>query len=134
MVRVPVDLGVVTVDGRDHVFIAHAVFRTRWWGGVFVVVMNAQWCGELDLAPRSHPGDGLLDITEGQLPIRQRRAARTRALSGSHLPHPGLSVRRASTEQVETGHRTMLLLDGVRVQRCSSASVRIESDAVEVYV
>jgi hypothetical protein len=27
--------------------------------------MNAQWLGSWDLGPRSHPNDGLTDVTDG---------------------------------------------------------------------
>src|SRR5688500_5799705 len=41
-VSFPVDLGQVLVDGRLHLFVAHAVARNRWWTRA-VVAMNAQW-------------------------------------------------------------------------------------------
>lgn len=134
MVRVPVDLGVVLSDGEEHLFIAHAIFRNRLWQGRFEVVMNAQWCGPYDLGPRSHPGDGLLDITVGSLGLRQRAAVRTRARSGSHLPHPALRTSRSRSHEVDTGHRTSMYLDGLRIAVCSRASVRLEPDAFMVHI
>ena len=38
--------------------------------------MNAQWLGDWDLGPRSHPNDGLLDVTDGTLPFGDRWKAR----------------------------------------------------------
>lgn len=134
LVRFPVDLGVVICAGQEHLFVAHAVFRNRLWRGRFEVLMNAQWCGPLDLGPRSHPGDGLLDITVGSLGFRQLAAARRRARSGTHLPHPGLRATRSGTHVVETGHRTSMYLDGVRVSTCASASVHVIPDAFVVHV
>jgi hypothetical protein len=134
MVRVPVDLGVVVCDGEEHLFTAHAIFRNRRWQGRFEVVMNAQFLGAYDLGPRSHPGDGLLDITVGSLGVRQRAAVRNRARSGSHLPHPGLRTSRSGSHEVDTGHRTSMYLDGVRVAVCSSASIRLESEAFMVHI
>jgi hypothetical protein len=133
-IMVPVDLGIVRTDDHEFLFVAHAVFRSSLWHGRFEILMNAQWCGELDLGPRSHPGDGLLDITTGSLALRQRLQVRTRARSGSHLPHPSLSTRRASSHEVETGHRTAMFLDGVRRAPCSHASVHIEPDAFVVHI
>lgn len=134
MVRIPVDLGVVVADGVEHLFVAHAIFRTRLWQGRFEVVMNAQWCGAYDLGPRSHPADGLLDITVGSLGMRQRVAARTRARSGSHLPHPGLRTSRSPSHEVDTGHRTSMYLDGVRVAVSARAAVGVEPDAFVVHI
>lgn len=134
MVRVPVDLGVVFSNGEEHLFVAHAIFRTRLWQGRFEVVMNAQWCGAYDLGPRSHPADGLLDITVGTLGLRQLAAARARARSGSHLPHPALRTSRSASHVVDTGHRTSMYLDGVRVAVCPRASVHLESEAFMVHI
>jgi hypothetical protein len=92
-VTFPVDLGEVLLDGRLHLFVAHLIARRRWWHGRTVVVMNAAWLGPLNLGPKAHPGDGLLDISEGALPWRDRQEARRRARVGAHLPHPGLPVR-----------------------------------------
>lgn len=135
MIRFPVDLGVVEVDGTEHLFLAHAVLRLPLWRGRFIVLMNAQWCGPLDLGPRSHPGDGLLDVTDGSLTLRQRLEARRRARSGTHLPHPDLRTRRTTQLFIEESDRPLMLhLDGVRVLRCRTATVTLESDAVTVYV
>jgi hypothetical protein len=132
--RFPVDLGVVEIDGDQHLFIAHAVLRRPLWSGEFTIAMNAQWCGPLDLGPRSHPGDGLLDITVGRLPFRQRLLAGRRARSGSHLPHPGLKLHRTPSHTVESERDLMVHLDGVRSLRCRSAVIRVEPDAVLVHI
>ena len=60
-----VDLGAVLVDGRLHWFVAHLVARRGWLRGPIVAVMNAQFLGEWDVAPRAHPGDGKLDLLVG---------------------------------------------------------------------
>ncbi len=133
-VRFPVDLGVVEVDGAEYVFVAHAVLRSRAWRGPFLVAMNAQWCGPLDLGPRSHPADGRLDITSGKLRLAQRLEARRRARSGTHLPHPDLSIRRTRTEIFQSDRTVTLYLDGQRVLRCAQASLRVEPDALTVYI
>ena len=73
-VTVPIDLAIATVDGTEHAFVSHRL-TGRPFGRDFAAVMNAQWWGDLDLGPRSHPGDGLLDVTTGSLPWRQRRMA-----------------------------------------------------------
>jgi hypothetical protein len=133
-IMVPVDLGIVRSEGHEYVFVAHAVFRSRLWQGRFEVLMNAQWCGDLDLGPRSHPGDGLLDITFGSLALRQRIQAGNRARSGSHLPHPSLGTRRSPSHEVETGHRTAMFLDGVRITSCGHASVHVDPGAFVVHI
>ena len=133
-VRAPVDLGILTTDTEEWCFVAHAVLRRSLWSGHFFVAMNAQWCGDLDLGPRSHPGDGLLDLTEGRLGIRQRLSARSRARSGSHLPHPRLSTRRTSDASVSMEHPLAERIDGVRREVVSSATISVIPQAFIAYL
>ncbi len=91
----PVDVAEVTLDDGDPIlFVAHLVARGRLWNGEGLVAMNAERIGEWRLAPRGHPGDGRLDLIVGQLRLRQRLLARSRAKLGEHLPHPDLKSSR----------------------------------------
>ncbi len=130
----PVDLGEVLVDGRLHWFCAHLVARQRWWRGRAVVAMNAQYLGRFDLGPRSHPGDGLLDITDGALPLAERLEARRRARTGTHLPHPALQERRVKAAQFEFDRPCQVWLDGQPVGEARTISLRVEPDALLVVV
>jgi hypothetical protein len=128
------DLGSALIDGRLHWFVAHAVLRRSWWRGRVVAVMNAQWHGTWDVAPRAHPGDGLLDVLDGDLPLGQRWAARARLATGTHLPHPGIRTARLSAEQFDLAPRLDVWLDGERVGRAATVSIRVEPDALTVVV
>ncbi len=99
----------------EQLFVAHALVGDRPFVRESCIVMNAQWFGPLDLGPRSHPGDGLLDVTMGSLGIRQRRAALARARTGTHLPHPALQQRRGGSFSFATTRPRRLQLDGVVV-------------------
>jgi hypothetical protein len=132
--RFPVDVGAVLVDGRLHWFVAHLVARRRGWRGEFLVAMNAEWLGPLCLGPRAHPGDGLLDVTIGELPLGERLRARARARSGQHLPHPALRTERVAAIQHEFAHPVEVWLDGERVGRAERLSIRIEPAALAVVV
>jgi hypothetical protein len=130
----PVDLGSALVDGRLHWFVAHLVARRSWLRGRVVVAMNAQWLGEWDLAPRGHPDDGRLDVTDGDLPLRQRFAARKRLVTGTHLPHPSLEHRRVDAFQTELHPPLDVYLDGDKIGRATNLSVRVEPDALTIVV
>ena len=132
-VTIPVDLGIVTLDGVDHPFVAHVVVG-RPFGDGFAAIMNAQWFGVLDLGPRSHPGDGLLDITTGSLPWRQRRLALRRARTGTHLPHPLLSQRRVDRATLQNDSHAPILLDGSTTASATTIEVRVEADAFNVVI
>lgn len=129
-----VDLGSVLVDGRLHWFVAHLVARRSWWRGRVVAVMNAQWLGDWDLGPRAHPGDGLLDVSDGDLPFGDRLKARTRLPTGTHLPHPAITTRRVGAWQTDLDPPLDVWLDGERVGRARTLSIRVEPDALTVVV
>lgn len=129
----PVDLVEVVADGFTTVFVAHLIAGPLF-GRNFVAAMNAQWAGPLDLGPRSHPGDGLVDVTSGSLGITQRRAARRRATSGTHVPHPSLKVERVREWTVEFDRPTKVVVDGVRAGSTRRLSIRVIPDAFEVAI
>lgn len=129
-----VDLGSALVDGRLHWFLAHLVARRSWWRGRVIAVMNAQWLGSWDLGPRAHPGDGLLDISDGDMALSDRVKARRRLVTGTHLPHPKVRTRRVAAAQFDLDPELDVHLDGVRIGRSRSLSVRVEPDAVTVVV
>jgi hypothetical protein len=134
-VVLPIDVARVDIDGATHWFCAHLVARRSWWFGRAVVVMNAQWLGDWDLGPRAHPNDGLLDVTDGNLPLTQRREAARRARTATHLPHPALQVRRAASHQFMFDPPLDVWLDGQRVvRRARGVTVTVEPDACHVVV
>lgn len=129
---VPVDLGTASLDGEPTVFVAHVVVGRALAGGT--IVAQAQWWGDLDIGPRSHPGDGLLDVTTGRLPRGQVRAGRRRARSGTHLPHPALTHRQVDRFLVESDRPVAVVVDGVTVGRHRRIEIGIEPDALSVVV
>jgi hypothetical protein len=133
--RLPVDLGAVLVDGRLHWFVAHLIARRGWWSGRIVAVMNAEYLGRWDVAPRSHPNDGRLDTLDADLPFGDRLKARRRLATGSHVPHPGIRERRVDAAQFEFGEPMTIWLDGVPIEGAGSKlSVRVERDALTCVV
>lgn len=132
-VTFPVDLGQVLVDGRLHLFVAHAVVRNRWWTRA-VVAMNAQWFGSWNLGPRGHPNDGLLDVYDARLRIGDLWKVRRRLPAGAHLPHPGIKERRSKAVQIDLDRPLPVYLDGEQVDEGRALSFRVEPDALRVVV
>jgi len=130
----PCDLGVAELDGEPHWFVAHAIARRSWWRGRVVAAMNAQWLGTWDLGPRSHPDDGLLDITDGTMPFGDRLKARRRLPTGTHLPHPALTVTRTATADLVLDPSLDIWLDGEKMGRCHRLVLSIDPDALRVVV
>lgn len=132
--RLPVDLGSVLIDGRQHWFVAHLVARRSWWRGPVVAVMNAQWLGRWNVAPRGHPDDGMVDVLEGDLGLDDRLKARRRLPLGTHVPHPGIAQRRVAALQLSFERPTPIWLDGERVATARALSIRVEPDALTCVV
>jgi YegS C-terminal NAD kinase beta sandwich-like domain len=130
----PCDLGAVLVDGRLFWFVASLVARRGWWRGRAFLAMNAAWLGRWNVAPRAHPGDGLLDTYDASVPAGQRLAARSRLPTGTHVPHPAIRERRSGAVQVRFERPLPLRLDGEVVGRARQLSVRAEPDALTVVV
>lgn len=126
----PMDLGFVTLDGgAEQPFSAHVIARGSLWSGAGAAVMNAAWLGDRYLGPKSHPNDGLLDITVGALPPRQRWAAAKRAKTGVHVPHPSLTVKRVEVWEHTFERRRSIWIDGRRIGRAKHLACRLETDA-----
>lgn len=133
--QIVVDLGAVLVDGSLHWFLQHLVARRGWLRGRVVVVANAAFLGDWNIAPRAHPGDGRLDTLEvTTMGVGERLKARSRLASGTHVPHPEIIVRRPKAAQFEFSRPTPVRLDGRRIGAARTLSVRIEPDAVELWI
>jgi hypothetical protein len=134
--RAPVDLLRVTSGDQVTWAAAHLVGFTAWWHGEAFLAMNAQYRGRWDVAPRSHPNDGKVDVVQidPAMPWRQRLAASKRARTGTHLPHPMLQARQVAAVELRLGRRLPLWADGQRWIVTDHVDVTVEPDALDVYV
>jgi hypothetical protein len=130
----PIDVGSVLIDGRLHWFVAHLVARRSWWRGRIWAACNAQWIGSWDVAPRAHPGDGLLDVLDVQLSPGDRLAAWKRLPTGTHVPHPDITQQRAKAVQVAFERPLVVYLDGSEIGSARQLAVRLEPDALTIVV
>jgi YegS C-terminal NAD kinase beta sandwich-like domain len=131
--RFPIDVLDVRLDGTHHVAVAHVVAHGRLgWLSQTVVALNAAFVGTDYLGPRAHPNDGLVDVTEGRLPLSDLWAARRRFESGSHLPHPSLRESRVPSYEIELARPIVVALDGRPVGRFRQISVDVRPDAISV--
>lgn len=133
-ITLPIDVAEVEVDGRAHVFLAHVVARRSWWLGRVWAAMNAEWLGEWDVAPRAHPGDGVLDTLDVSMSVRDRFEARRRIRTGTHVPHPAVAQQRVARVAVTFDSAMGIWIDGVRVGDASSLAVRVTGEVVDVVV
>jgi hypothetical protein len=132
----PVDLGIAEHEHGSHRFVSHLVLRRSWLLGPVIVISNAQFIDNWDVAPRSHPNDGWLDVTEvlPTMGIRQRIRARSLLPTAGHLPHPSIRTNRIREGTWEFRRALDVWVDGVRVGRTRSLRVRCEPDALTVCI
>lgn len=128
----PCDAIEVLVDGVRHLGVAHCVLRRSWWAGELVVIMNAAWMGDWNMAPRAHPGDSRLDVLSTEMAIGDRLKARNRLRHGGHVPHPAIKQRRITASANETfvfSRPVSVYLDGAQVASSASVDVSVVPDA-----
>ena len=133
----PIDLVRVTADGDSLWACVGVIARNSWWRGPVVAVMNADLAGTWRVAPAAHPNDGRLHVLETGLngpglSLRERMLARRRLHSGTHIPHPSISVRRAADAEFRFERPVTLWLDGERLGRCRELSVEAVPDGAEI--
>ena len=133
-ITLPIDVCEVELDGRTFAFLAHVVARRSWWTGRVWAAMNAEWLGRWDVAPRAHPGDGLLDTLDVTMSFRDRLKARRRLSTGTHVPHPGIAQQRVPRADVAFSSPLGIWVDGVRVGVARTLSVRVTGQVVDVVV
>lgn len=130
----PIDVVQVSFDGSVTWFVAHMVLRRSWWFGRVVGAMNAEFLGDWDVGTRTHPNDGRVDVYDVRMDAVQRWRAWRRLPTGRHVPHPGISVRRVKSIDIELDRAADLYLDGEPVARTRRVGLTVLPDALTVVV
>jgi len=128
---------VETDDGRlDIPAVAHVVVGRLIGPGRFAACVNAGFLGDLSLSPRSHPGDGRIEIVEfdPSMGVRERLMARRRAVTGSHVPHPAIRTTSATTWSTERRAGEPLRIDGVRIPRWRRLDLSVRPGSLTVHL
>lgn len=132
--QLPCDLLQVTIDDDLRTCAVGSVrigstLRPRAW------LTTGGFLGPLNVAPRAHPNDGVLDVLEFApgIGVRQLASIRRRMRLGDHLPHPLLTVRRGADYEWKASeiglHRASLTIDGRRFGRVATVRVVVQPDA-----
>jgi hypothetical protein len=138
----PIDLLHVRVDDASEPIVAcaHVIARSPWSGGHWfrgriLAVMNAEFIGDWDVAPRGHPNDGRMEVfdVDASMSVRHRIAARRRLRTGTHVPHPRVSTRSLRTGTWSFVRPLEVVVDGRRIGRASRLDIDVVPDAATVY-
>ena len=119
----------VTVFG-----LGYALLRNSWWRGEIIAVLNESFIGDLDCAPRAHPNDGKLDvvIVSSEMKLSQRLRASRRARSGTHIPHPNITIAQKTYFEAAIGTPKMLVVDGRQISAVKACKFTVIPDAVNL--
>jgi diacylglycerol kinase family enzyme len=96
--------------------------------------MNAEWLGRWDVAPRSHPSDGRIEVFDARLPRGDKLEAARRLRTGSHLPHPNIAVSVVKRWETQLDPGTKVWLDGRCVGAARTLRIVVHPDAISAVV
>ena len=130
----PIDLGIVTIDGTTMVMASNLVIRRPRWAGAVDAAMNAGFLGSWNVAPSSHPNDGRFDVVHAELSLGDRCKARSRLDSGTHIPHPDIGIRRLKSAVFAPDRRARVWVDGVCLGSASEVTFVVCADATHVLI
>lgn len=99
-----------------------------------VVIAIGQFCGDLDLVPRGHPGDGRAEVHTYRLRGADRPKLRHRLLSGTHVPHPDIEQRSVKAFGVQCARPTAIEIDGHHEGMVTELQVTVHHDAYRLLV
>ncbi len=133
---IPLDLLRLDCSGETTWSTSHVVCRRSWWTGEVVLAMTAEYFGDADVAPRSHPNDGKVDVlrVDPAMSARTRWQALRRAGSGSHLPHPQLSITQRASAELRLARPLVVWVDGIRWITTDHLVLTVEPDAYTAYI
>ena len=141
LLALPVDLVDVVLDeDRCTTIVAHLVaHRSRRrggpWRGPVLAVMNAEFIGEYDVAPRGHPNDGRVETlcADPALSVRERLQARHRMRTATHLPHPRIATRSVRSAEFAFTDVLRVIADGRDIGAARSISITVRPDAAMIH-
>lgn len=94
--------------------------------------MNAAWINTRNIAPRSHPGDGFFDLVEMKLGPKDRLRAMQRANTGTHIPHPKITLSKKKTWQLDLLKPMKVSADAKSFGKTSQLSLTLIPSALTV--
>lgn len=141
--RLPIDLLQmvdISSDTRMAVSVANISLSLRgpfgrWRGRIIVATNCGEYAGVIP-CPRAHPNDGTFDVLEVDASMTrfQRRLAWKKAISGSHLPHPSLSVWSGERFRLTIRPNERIIVDGIDLNSTGHVELRIVADAGEIFI
>ena len=129
-----IDIGCLSIDHESFYFASSLLILNllRPWASTAIV--NTQVINGYRYAPKAHPGDGFLEEIDSNLVIRQAVLAKKKLLTGDHLPHPQLRLKKGRTFAYNFTKAKNLILDNKSIGRHKAFSVEVFPHAIQVIV
>ena len=130
----PCDVVMVQLDNAAPVLAVSSVVIGSWRKPQLWVTTGG-FLGALNVAPRAHVNDGVVDALEfaGSIPLRQLLLMRRRMRLGDHLPHPRLTMHRAPQVKWPTSPHgaksSAVIIDGKQRGRAAQVTINARPDA-----
>ena len=130
----PCDVLMVQLDDAAPVLALSSVMVGSWRKPQLWVIAGG-FLGALNVAPRAHVNDGVVDALEfaGSIPLRQLLLMRRRMRLGDHLPHPRLTMHRAAQVKWPTSpigpKSSAVIIDGKQRGRAAQVTIKVRPDA-----
>ena len=130
----PCDAVMVQLDDAAPVLALSSVVVGSWRKPQLWVTTGG-FLGALNVAPRAHVNDGVVDALEfaGSIPLRQLLLMRRRMRLGDHLPHPRLTMHRAPQVKWPTSPHgaksCAVIIDGKQRGRAAQVTIKVRPDA-----
>lgn len=133
--HVPIDGLRVRLDESDAVFAAAHVVVGSWrHRSGWCAVLNAAFVGAQNLAPRGHPGDGYAELFTSTVQGRERFMAQQRSRTGTHVPHPQITIKRTRGDTITFDRPRRVSLDGQAAKRVTRLEFEVVPSAIVVAV
>ena len=131
-VGLKLDLGQLVVDESSYLFASYCKLLKpmKPWSTIWII--NSPIIGQRRISPKSHPGDGWLDVVEFSLSFRQSLKAYKRSSTGDHLPHPQIKTSKKRTFMVNSNRKSKIVIDGKKIGFGKEVSISIIPHAIGV--
>lgn len=133
--HVPIDAMRVWLGEEPAVIAAAHVVVGSWRARAgWCAAMNAAFIGRHNLAPRGHPGDGFADLFSSNVRGSDRVQARRRSLTGTHVPHPDITITRTRGQAMSFDRPRHVRIDGEAADRVTRLRFEVVPDAIVVAI
>ena len=131
-VALKLDLGVLKLKQSKYLFASYCKVADPLKPWLALWAVNSPIIAGKRISPKSHPADGLLDIIEFSMTLREFQKAYKRFKSGDHIPHPDIKTSKKSEYRINLNKKQRIVVDGKTVAYAKDLSIELIPHAIAV--